>query len=168
MVKNRTKIATIALLVTLMGTASAYVNFGVSFGNYCPAPCYPVYAPVCYRPSLGIGFGGPNFGVGFEIPLSPRRVEVVRHVEVINSCKLDDQDKSYWRIFNRTNFDVTVMNANGRQVTIMPGDSEKLSHKDSFKFRVKADGDHFSGKSSCHNLIIKYDNQMDELYYTEQ
>jgi len=179
MVKNITKIATVTLLATLVGSASAHMNFGFSFG--CPRPVYYTPAPVLYTPpSIGFGFSDSNFGFGINIPLeSPRRVvrqvkvvqpvQVVRQVQVVNPIVLDQDGKDYWRIHNNTDVAITAIAIDsagnkGDKVVIMPGYSRTLERENSFRIKIIADdGQRARIKTSRHNVMVNLDD-FDEIY----
>jgi len=179
MVKNITKIAVVALMATVVGSATARCNFGFSFG--CQQPVYYAPAPVVYNPpSVGFGFGDANFGIGFNVPLCPRPARVIQPVHVVQPVqvvhqaparvvKLDNEGKDYWRFFNNTGTKIIVIaiDAYGDQVdrvVIRDGESDVVMRQDSFNFEVKIKhGQLVKGKCRNHNVYVNVDD-FDDLY----
>lgn len=153
-------VATLAILASLASTAQGFFGFGCSFGG-------PRH---CHEPSMHFGMAvplddcGPTFGFGFDVPLrrpcrrhvvvqrvveAPRTVivervvrrPVQRQVVVERVAHLDDEDETYWEIYNDSPRSIKATNCNGRRIIIRPYRSGQLSHEDGFDVKVEFTND---------------------------
>jgi hypothetical protein len=155
------KIMTMALVaLSLASTTQPFFGMGFSVGGHRR----------CHEPRMHFGMGvplndcGPTFGFGFDVPLRrrcPRHVavhEVVqqprtvvverivrrpieRQVVVERVTHVDDEDKTYWEIYNDSPRSIKVTNCDGRRIIIRPYRSGQLNHENGFDIKVEFTND---------------------------
>ena len=174
------KFFSIVALATLASTAAARSSFNLFLG---PQPCYyPAPMPFFPAPAPSVGFsmgiplgdpcdGAPTLGFSVDVPLVQpvvhrvvhRRPVMVTHYEepvYVDTVCRDNEDHRYWRIYNHTDSEITVM-SNSATRTIEPGESCKLDHSSSFTLRI-TDGDQkIRLRTTHHTLNIQFNRDGD-------
>lgn len=174
------KLLSIVALATLASTATARSSFNLFFG---PQPCYyPAPMPFFPAPAPTLGFsmgiplgdpcdGAPTLGFSLDVPLAqpvvhrvvrPAPVVVTRYEEpmYVDTVCRDNEDKRYWRIYNNTDAEITVMSNSATRI-IEPGESCKLDHSSSFTLRI-TDGDQkIRLKATYHTLNVQFNRDGD-------
>jgi hypothetical protein len=121
----------------------------------------PLGDPCDGAPTLGFSVSAPLFEPVVPVipvvrtrPVVVHRPVAVHHYEepvyVETVCR-DDEDRSYWRIYNNTNASIKVM-SNSATKTIEPGQSCKLDHSTSFSLRI-TDGDQKIKLKTTHHAL---------------